>query len=59
MGDRRQQCLYIPDELLDALLKRADKSDRSVSYIVQQACTYWLSVGTPDIRPLGRQKATK
>ena len=35
--DNRKQSLYFPEEMLNEIQKEADRQDRSISWIVQQA----------------------
>jgi uncharacterized small protein (TIGR04563 family) len=36
-GDRRKQSLYFPEEMIDAVQAEAERQDRSLSWIIQQA----------------------
>jgi uncharacterized small protein (TIGR04563 family) len=36
-GEKRKQSLYFPEEMLAEISKEADRQDRSMSWIVQQA----------------------
>jgi uncharacterized small protein (TIGR04563 family) len=44
--DNRKQSLYFPEEMLNEIQREADRQDRSISWIVQQA---W-KVARGDIR---------
>ena len=44
--DKRKQSLYFPEEMLNEIQREADRQDRSISWIVQQA---W-KVARGDIR---------
>jgi len=44
--DHRKQSLYFPEDMLEEISKEADRQDRSLSWIVQQA---W-KVARADIR---------
>lgn len=46
--DHRKQSLYFPEDMLDEITHEADRQDRSISWIVQQA---W-KVARADIRKL-------
>ena len=46
--DKRKQSLYFPEDMLHDIQREADRQDRSLSWIVQQA---W-KVGRMDIRKL-------
>lgn len=46
--DKRKQSLYFPDEMLAEIEKEAERQDRSLSWIVQQA---WR-VARPDMRKI-------
>lgn len=35
--DKRKQSLYFPEDMLDEIQRQADRQDRSLSWIVQQA----------------------
>lgn len=36
-GDNRKQSLYFPEEMLEDIQREANRQDRSLSWIVQQA----------------------
>jgi uncharacterized small protein (TIGR04563 family) len=44
--DHRKQSLYFPEDMLDEIQREAERQDRSISWIVQQA---W-KVARADIR---------
>jgi uncharacterized small protein (TIGR04563 family) len=44
--DHRKQSLYFPEDMLDEIQREAERQDRSISWIVQQA---W-KVARTDIR---------
>ena len=46
--DHRKQSLYFPEEMLEEIQREAQRQDRSLSWIVQQA---W-KVGRGDIRKM-------
>lgn len=46
--DHRKQSLYFPEEMLAEIQREAERQDRSLSWIVQQA---W-KVARPDIRKM-------
>lgn len=46
--DHRKQSLYFPEEMLVEIQREAERQDRSLSWIVQQA---W-KVARPDIRKM-------
>ena len=37
MSDKRKQSLYFPEEMLNEIQNEANRQDRSLSWIVQQA----------------------
>jgi uncharacterized small protein (TIGR04563 family) len=37
MGDKRKQSLYFPEEMLKEIQEEANRQDRSLSWVVQQA----------------------
>jgi uncharacterized small protein (TIGR04563 family) len=47
-GDNRKQSLYFPEDMLEEIQREAQRQDRSISWIVQQA---W-KVARADIRKL-------
>jgi uncharacterized small protein (TIGR04563 family) len=47
-GDNRKQSLYFPEDMLDEIQREAQRQDRSISWIVQQA---WR-VARADIRKM-------
>ncbi len=47
-GDNRKQSLYFPEDMLEEIQREAQRQDRSISWIVQQA---W-KVARTDIRKL-------
>ncbi len=47
-GDNRKQSLYFPEDMLEEIQREAQRQDRSISWIVQQA---W-KVARVDIRRL-------
>jgi len=47
-GDHRKQSLYFPEDMLDEIQREAQRQDRSISWIVQQA---WR-VARGDIRKM-------
>lgn len=47
-GDNRKQSLYFPEDMLEEIQREAQRQDRSISWIVQQA---W-KVARADIRRL-------
>ena len=36
-GDKKKQSLYFPTEMLDEMSKEADRQERQISWIIQQA----------------------
>ena len=36
--DKRKQSLYFPEEMLKEIQEEANRQDRSLSWVVQQAC---------------------
>lgn len=59
MSDKsaNKRCIYLNDELLEATLAAAAKDERSFTYVVGQALTFWLAAGCPaHVLPLGRKR---
>ena len=46
--DNRKQSLYFPEAMLEEIQREAQRQDRSISWIVQQAC----KVARADIRKM-------